>query len=453
MRYAEDTWASFEAMINPDSGLPTDRLHIDGSRVVQTSTSNIGVYLWAAIVAGELGIIHRDEMLARLSHTVGTLEAMERHDESGLFYNWYDYATGEVLTVWPPSGQPREPRLSSVDNGWLATGLQIVRNHVPELEAQAGALYDAMDFGIFYVPEENLIARSYFPATGELPCCYGALGETRIASYLGIGNGQIPRRQYFGPWRTMPDTCDFAFSQYTKPIGSWRSYLGVDVFEGAYEYRGTYVVPNWGGSMFEALMVPLIVPEEVWAPRSWRINHPRFVQGQIAHGLEEAQYGYWGFSPADVPEGGYRHYGVPGLGLNRTASSNADQTIPDPGFAGCEGREPQPLPEPDDYTNGVVTPHAAFLALRWAPDAVLENLANLERDFDIYTDWGFRDSVNVQTGTVAEWYLSLDQGMIMAAIGNHLADDVLRDAFVTPRFEGRLRPVMAMEEYANFRLP
>ncbi|HEU4543530.1 MAG TPA: hypothetical protein VFR23_20525 [Jiangellaceae bacterium] len=33
----------------------------------------------------------------------------------------------------------------------------------------------------------------------------------------------------------------------------------------------------------------------------------------------------------------------------------------------------------------------------------------------------------------------------------HLADDLLRDAFVTPQFEGRLRPVMAMEEFANFR--
>ena len=51
----------------------------------------------------------------------------------------------------------------------------------------------------------------------------------------------------------------------------------------------------------------------------------------------------------------------------------------------------------------------------------LENLANLERDFDIYTEWGFRDSVNVDTGVVSDSYLSLDQGMIMAAIGNALA--------------------------------
>ena len=68
----------------------------------------------------------------------------------------------------------------------------------------------------------------------------------------------------------------------------------------------------------------------------------------------------------------------------------------------------------------MVTPHAAFLALRWAPDAALANLANLEADFDIYDKWGFRDSVNVDTGAVSDYYLSLDQGIIMAAIGNAL---------------------------------
>ena len=50
----------------------------------------------------------------------------------------------------------------------------------------------------------------------------------------------------------------------------------------------------------------------------------------------------------------------------------------------------------------------------------------------MYGRWGFRDSVNVDSGVVSNSYLSLDQGMIMAAIGNALADDVLRKAFTTP---------------------
>jgi len=449
-RYAEDTWASFEAMTDEDSGLPTDRLHVDGSRAVQTSTTNIGAYMWSAVVAEQLGIIEHGELVSRLSTTLETLEGMERHEASGQYFNWYDHRTGEKLTVWPPSGEPHTPRLSSVDNGWLATGLQVVSRSVPDLAQRAGALYDSMDFGFYYRSEPNQILFSYEPSTGNAPCCYNTIvSESRIASYIGIAKSEIPRRHYFGAWRSFPDTCDWAWQQM-KPVGEWRSYLGEDVWEGAYQYRGKRIVPAWGGSMFEALMTTLFVPEERWGVQSWRVNHPRYVQAHIEHGLEEAQYGYWGFSPADVPEGGYKAYGMPWVGMDPNGyPSNNDNTRVDPGFEGCPDREPQPLPGPEDYTNGVVTPHASFLALRYAPEDTLENLANLERDFDIYTEWGFRDSVNVDTGAVSPYYLSLDQGMIMAAIGNELADDVLRRAFVTPEMEGRLRPVMAMEQFST----
>ena len=33
----------------------------------------------------------------------------------------------------------------------------------------------------------------------------------------------------------------------------------------------------------------------------------------------------------------------------------------------------------------------------------------------MYGAWGFRDSVNVDSGLASEYYLSLDQGMVMAA--------------------------------------
>lgn len=132
-RYAGYTWASFVAMTDPETGLPADSLGVDGERSVQTSTTNIGAYMWSVVVAEKLGIISHDEAVARLSRTIGTLEGMERHEPSGQFYNWYDARTGEKLTYWPPSGEPLTPILSSVDNGWLATGLQVVRNSVPDL--------------------------------------------------------------------------------------------------------------------------------------------------------------------------------------------------------------------------------------------------------------------------------------------------------------------------------
>ena len=48
-------------------------------------------------------------------------------------------------------------------------------------------------------------------------------------------------------------------------------------------------------------MPALFVPEERWAPHSWGVNHPLTVRAQIYHGLQEAGYGYWGFSPSNIP--------------------------------------------------------------------------------------------------------------------------------------------------------
>src|SRR3954462_9387624 len=424
--YARTTWASFVAMTDEQSGLPADSLDADGTRSVQTSTTNIGAYMWSTLTAERLGIISPAETVERLSKTIGTLEHMERHAPSGQFYNWYDHRTGAKLTEWPPTGQPLTPILSSVDNGWLATGLRIVHTSVPELAARAGALYDSMDFGFYYRPAVNRIAFYYAPDTGESPCCYDTVvSESRIASYIGIVKKELPAKEYYGTWRSFPDTCAWSW-QETRPVGVTRTYYGVNVFEGAYPYAGMLVTPSWGGSMFEALMPSLFVPEERWAPRSWGVNHPLTVRAQIHHGMTEAGYGYWGFSPSNTPEGGYAAYGVDAIGMdpNGNASDEA-HTLVDHGFAGCPDRPAVPDPPPSAYKGGVVTPHAAFLALRFAPSEALRDLATLRSRFPaIYDKWGFRDSVNVTSGVVSDSYLSLDQGMIMAALGNALDRDV-----------------------------
>ncbi len=447
-RYGADTWRSFVAMTDETSGLPADSLHADGTRSVQTSTTNIGAYMWSALVAERLGIIGHGETVSRLTATIATLERMERHDPSGQYFNWYDHRTGEKLTEWPPTGDPLVPILSSVDNGWLATGLRLVERRVPELASRAKTLFDSMNFGFYYRPEVNRILFHYAPDTGAAPCCYDTIvSESRIASYIGIAKGELPDRHYFGAYRSFPDTCDWSWTE-TRPTGFTRTYYGTQVYDGALPYNGWRVTPSWGGSMFEALMPDLFVPEDRWAPGSWGANHPLTVAAQIHHGLREAGYGYWGFSPANVPEGGYTVYGVDAIGSDPTGNpSNNDKTLVDHGWPGCPNRPPQPDPPASAYTNGVVTPHAAFLALRYAPRATVANLRRLERDFDVYDKWGFRDSVNVDTGVASDFYLSLDQGMIMAAIGNALGGDMLREAFATRATERALRPVMGVEEF------
>ena len=77
----------------------------------------------------------------------------------------------------------------------------------------------------------------------------------------------------------------------------------------------------------------------------------------------------------------------------------------------------------------------------------MENLRKLKEKFAIYGDHGFMDSVNVSSGVVADRVLILDQGMILAAIANALADDAMRSAFIDQKSERILRPLIAPEEF------
>jgi hypothetical protein len=468
-RYAADTWRSFELLLDPGTGLPSDNVSADGVRSRYTSPTNVGAYLWSTLAARDAGIIGPAEARRRIAATLASVGRLERHQPSGMFYNWYDPATGAKLTTWPVDGNPVYPFLSSVDNGWMAAALLMVANAVPQLGAQARALLDPMDFGYYHDPAADLLRGGFWvdppaPDTctiagnyrGDQPdvlyTChhYGALNtEPRIASYLGIAFGQVPATHYFTMARTFPPTCDWGW-QEQQPAGVTRTYLGVEVFEGHYRYRGMRIVPSWGGSMFEALMVPLLVPEARWGPRSWGVNHPLYVRAQIEHGLREAGYGYWGFSPSNNPSGGYREYGVDAIGLNAEGyASNNDNTLVDRGFGDC--RPGRPDPPQAAYTNGVVTPHASFLALPFARRAALDNLAKLRRDFDVYGEGGFYDAVNVDTGQVSRYWLALDQGMVMAALGNELTGGRLQRYLSRGAVERAVRPLLAMEEFTAGR--
>jgi hypothetical protein len=127
--------------------------------------------------------------------------------------------------------------------------------------------------------------------------------------------------------------------------------------------------------------------------------------------------------------------------------SNEDNTLVDHGFAGCDGHPATVDPPASAYTGGVVTPHAASLGLRYRPAATMADLARLEAMPGVFDKWGFADSVNVGTGHPSASYLSLDQSMIMASLGNYLGDDVMRTAFSTSDVVKAIRPVLGVEEF------
>ena len=63
--------------------------------------------------------------------------------------------------------------------------------------------------------------------------------------------------------------------------------------------------------------------------------------------------------------------------------------------------------------------------------------------------WRFYDAVAVRSGQVSKKYLALDQGMIMAALGNALAGDALREYVSQGALEEKVRPLMEMEEFGT----
>lgn len=469
-RYAEDTWASLEAMTDPDTGLPADNITGDLETVGSyTSPTNIGGYLWSTVTARDLGIIDRRQAKARMQATLRSLAGLERNEASGMYYNWYDPATGDKLTTWPDSGDAVEPFLSTVDNGWLAAALRIVREAEPSLKRQAEALYRDMDFSAYFdpigaaglpagtnrggfwdaEPTGCSVAAPMYNGSGETVyyTCHHydtTVSESRIATYLAIAEADIPPTALYGTHRTMPPGCDWAW-QEQLPTGQYREYQGVRVWEGVYSYGGMSFVPSWGGSMFESLMPDLLVPETEWGRSSWAVNHPVTVAVQQAHG-EDAGYGYWGFSPASDPFGSYAEYGVDAAGMRSDGyASDREKTDVDLDRPGChEGTNPEPA-----FGDGVVTPHAAFLALPYDRAGVLQNLRGIEKELGAYGPGGFYDAVAVHSGTIAQRYLSLDQSMIMAAIGNALTGDSLKGYFVDRAMQQRLRPAMAAQVFGS----
>jgi hypothetical protein len=477
--YGLITWQSMKAMADPTTGLPSDNIggSLAGStRAKYTSPSNIGMYMLSVVSARDLGYISAAEATNRLTVVMTSVGKLQRDPEGGMLFNWYDPHTLATLTTWPANGNPVYPFVSSIDNAWLASALMAVRTAVPSLANRANALLGPMNFKAYYNPAAKgpangpgtaLMTGGYWltPPPASNGCStpsdfagvgvtvystcfqYGSMAETRMVSYVAIALGQIPADQYFALWRTFPDTCDWSW-QKQQPTGSWQTYDGVSVFEGTYTYNGRSFVPTWGGSMFEQMMVPLVAPEDVWGPNSWGKNHAVYVKSQIDFGLTDAKYGYWGFSPSSDPGAGpdgYAAFGAEPLGMDGNGYTSDEQQTQDiPAFGTCRAAT---VPT-NGYGDGVVTPHASFLALRTNKSEAVANLMKLQTHFDSFGPGGFYDAVAVKSGTVAKRYLSLDQGMSLVAIADSLTGDKIRTDFATGQANAALPAVVGQENWA-----
>lgn len=392
---AGDTWGYFRDVVDSRHHLPLNYIQTKPTRVIgdYASTTDIALYLMSVVSAYDLDLLDYPSAVERVRNTLQQLQQLPKWN--GFFYNYYSTTNLQVTRQY----------ISSVDNGWLAVALVVIRQAFPELKTAATDLLKEMDFNAFFDPQNGQIRLGYEAEEGRMaPYHYGLLAtEARMISLVAIGKGDLPATHWFRVYRTLPKEWTW---QRQLPQGGYKTYRGHEVFQGYYTYSDAHgetpIVPSWGGSLFEFLMPTLVVDEQRLAPLGLGLNDQRAVDIHIRYALHDRGYPVWGLSPCATPKdrhGGYSEFGVAGLG----AKSYKDEAI--------------------------ITPHVSFLALPFAPAAVQENLRQLLRRYAMYGPYGFYDSVDVKTGDVAYRYLALDQGMTLIAINNFLNNGAIQRRF------------------------
>ena len=364
-QYSRDLCAGLARMANNQTGYPDDMLRLESDVEVsnqKTSPTNIGLYLTSIIASRDMQIMSPEIVDLSIDKVLTSLE--NATTDQGLFYNWYDTSSGDVIN------SPNGSFISTVDNAWLAAGLVTLKNASPAHAERSNEILKKMNFQLLYDKDEDLFYGGYNPDNQEpVKWHYDIFNtEGRIASYVGISNFGIPHANYH-----RLSTCVPAKDQISPEL--------VGQF-----YK------SWGGSMFEMLMPTLLVPEEELNP-NLKDNITKYIQNQIEYGIDNDD-GYWGYSPCYSNTIGYCESGIPGL------------AIKEGGYG----------------TNHVITPHAILLSLSFIPKHAVEVLEKLKDTYPIYREgYGFDDSVDLKTGETARAYLSLNQSMSLISICNYLS--------------------------------
>ena len=379
---ARDTWRFFADWVNADSlFLPPDNVQLDPDRgpAMRTSPTNIGLYLLSCCAAREMGLIVTAELARRTQDTLSTLEKLATW--KGHFYNWYDLS----------DGAPLPPRfVSTVDSGNLAGCLmacaQLLRRRLPELTeternlpARLDALAARMDFSALYDARARLLCVGWdVQSDAPTPAHYDTLAsEARLASYIAVMTGQVPRKHW---------------AQLNRSVT---------------RAGGGAALLSWGGTLFEYLMPALLLP-----------LIPGTLLGEGCLSAVRAQMSDDPARPFGISESGYfafdaelnyqyRAFGLPALAMSGETA----------------GR--------------VIAPYASLLALPFFPRAVADNAARMRRlgwqgEYGLFEAADYTPQRVDGTVRIIKSHMAHHQGMILCALCNALCDQALVRAFMTP---------------------
>ena len=383
--YAAKTWASFEAMTDERSGLPSDILNADGTRSVQTSTTNIGAYMWSAVAAERLGFIGKRE-----------LEQPARAHARARSSAWSATPTGRPVLqlVRPPHGREAhdvaaDRRAADADPvlgrqrlaGRRACGSS--RTACRSSSRRAGALYDVDGLRLLLPAGRQpdpvpLRARH----RRDAPCCYDTVvSESRIADYIGIAQGRDAAEGVLRHAGARSPTPATGVGRRRGRSATTRTYFGVERLRGRLPVRAACSSPRVGRLDVRGADARPVRARGAWAPGSLGREPP--ADGRAPRSTTasiEAGYGVLGLLAAEQARGR----------LRRSTASTASGMDPERrpvqrgphagrprlrGLPGPSGRSRTRRRRPTRTASSPRTPRSS--ALRYAPDATLRNLARL----------------------------------------------------------------------------
>lgn len=297
--------------------------------------------------------------------------------------------TGSPQSDLAPSERERQQGLTEL----VRRGSERAARRMAQIEnlADEARAFANMDFRFLYNPTTDLLSIGYNVSDRRLDAAsYDLLAsEVRLASFVGIAQGQFPQEHWFA-------------------LGRQLCIMG-----------GNQLLLSWSGSMFEYLMPLLVMP-----------TYQNTLLDQTYHSIINAQidYGRQRDVPWGISESGYntvdasmnyqyRAFGVPGTGMKR-------------GLA-------------DDL---VVAPYATMLGLMVKPEAAVENLQRMA-ELGFMGRYGFYEAIDYtssrlprgQNFVVIRSFMAHHQGMGFLAMSYLLHDRPMQRRFESdPLFQSTL---------------
>jgi len=399
------TFDFFWATGNPKNGLLPDRYPSPSP----ASVAAIGFALTAYVIGADRGFVTRAQARQRTLTTVRFFrdapqgaQARGMTGYKGFFYHFLDMKTG---TRAGPS------ELSTIDTALLLGGLLHAQtyfdgSHPDEAEIRAGvdAIYWRVDWKWAQV-RGHLISLSWSPEDGFAPYDWGGYNEAMLVVLLALGSPTHPvdesawsawSESYRAVWSRF---MGYEFLAFAPMFGHQYSHLWID-------FRGIQdaTMRQHGIDYFENSR------RATYAQRAYAIANPK---GWFEYGAN-----VWGFTACDGP--GWLH--------------DTDRSGRGRFFLDYRARGAGLATTIDD---GTIAPTAALSSLPFAPEIVIPAIEEMHARYGkfIYSKYGFLDSFNrsftsvdvrltdgrvdAGFGWVANDYLGIDQGPILAMIGNY----------------------------------